>query len=125
MKTKTLLLLVLFAAGLFVSCSGDNDPINEKSGNKTESGMEATPVETFRMAINEMNKPHYLPTEEYARKHGDELSPERKAILFNPAVNLIHSMGGTGEGLPVKTMADTNRILNKAFKIYISKTTKK
>jgi len=125
MKTKIFILLVLFAANLFVSCSGDDGLTNERTNKRTESDRQIAPVENFKMAINEMNKPQYFPTEEYTKKYGDELSPKRKAILFKPALILIYSTSKTEEKLDAKTMADTNQILNRAFKIYISKTSKK
>lgn len=125
MKTKTILITALAIMGLVLSCSSDYDFPNEKANDKTSLGFEMTPIENFRMAINEINQPNYFPSPEYTKKHGDELSAERKAILFDPALELIYSNGDTKEKPTVRTISDTNRILNQAFKIYISKTAKK
>ena len=77
------------------------------------------------MAINEMNRPEYLPTKEYTAKYGDQLSDERKQILFEPAKELIYSTGISERDLMAETKGNTDDILNKAFQIYISQTSKK
>lgn len=82
-------------------------------------------AERFRVAINEMNRPEYAPTKEYIQTHGDQLSDERKQILFEPAKALIFSTGITERQLAAETNNDRDQILNKAFKIYISQTPKK
>lgn len=109
---------------LCFSCLQD-DELNNKKEYKSEMAVELTPIENFKEVINEMNKPQYFPSEKYTQQHGDELSPERKNILFDSAVNLVYSVEKNDKELIVKNMADTNRILNKAFKIYIFETNKK
>ena len=82
-------------------------------------------MESFRLAVTEMSQKQYLPTKEYTQQHGSELSDERKQILLNPAKELIFSTGISEEQLQSETRGDINLILNKAFKIYSSQTSKK
>ena len=83
-------------------------------------------LENFRLAINEMSQPQYFPTAEYTAMYGDELSPERKQILLQPAMDLVNSETGTTYSKMQKlTPALINKILNDAFGIYIKKTSKK
>jgi len=79
-------------------------------------------LENFRLALREISKPHYRPTREYIEKYGDELSPERKAILFEPAKELIFATGTSEEQLQEETNGEVDKILSKALKLYVSKT---
>lgn len=72
-----------------------------------------------------MNQPKYFPTKEYTEKYGNELSPERKQILFEPAKELIYSTGISEKELISETNGNIDDILNKAFKIYVLQTSKK
>lgn len=124
MKTK-ILLLSLFILGI-VSCQKDTNDLYEKSTtHNILIERTSSEVENFRQAINKMNQPKYLPTKEYTEKYGNELSNERKQILLEPAKKLIYSTGVNEQELQRETNDDINIILNKVFKIYISKTSKK
>lgn len=98
----------------------ENNTIHKNSIERTSSE-----VENFRRAINKMNQPKYLPAKEYTEKYGNELSDERKQILLEPAKELIYSTGVDERVLQREANGDINIILNKAFKIYILKTSKK
>jgi hypothetical protein len=119
---KTVLLGVV--ALTMLSCHKEETRVSQ---DKTHISTQkpAPELERFRLAINEMNKPEYAPTKEYIQAHGDELSDQRKQILFEPAKALIFSTGVTERELVKETNNDLNQILNKAFKIYISQTSKK
>lgn len=121
---KTILFGIVALAML--SCHKDQQTTKESLQKKQISAQRASPeLERFRLAINEMNRPEYAPTKEYIQEYGDELSDERKQILFEPAKALIISTGITERDLVKETNNDVNQILNKAFKIYISQTSKK
>lgn len=121
---KTILFGVVALAML--SCNKDHQATKESLHKKQVAAQQASPaLENFRLAINEMNRPEYAPTKEYIQAYGDELSDERKQILFEPAKALIISTGITERELVKETNNDVNQILNKAFKIYISQTSKK
>jgi hypothetical protein len=121
---KTILFGVVALAML--SCNKDHQATQESLQKKQISAQRASPeLENFRLAINQMNRPEYAPTKEYIQTYGDELSDERKKILLEPAKALIISTGITERDLVKETTNDVNQILNKAFKIYISQTSKK
>lgn len=118
---KTILLGVV--ALTMLSCNKDRAVTPQKQ--QTATHTTSPEVERFRLAINEMNRPEYAPTKEYTAAHGDQLSDERKQILFEPAKALIFSTGVSERELAQETNNNRDQILNKAFKIYISKTPKK
>jgi hypothetical protein len=122
---KTILFGVVALAML--SCNKDQTKPSPESQHKKQIFTQRTSpeLERFRLAINEMNRPEYAPSKEYIQSYGDELSDERKQILFEPAKALILSTGITERDLIKETNNDVNQILNKAFKIYISQTSKK
>ncbi len=122
MKNKLLVMLGMSLA-LF-SCAEDDAQTSEISP-KTELSQKATNQDPyvlgFKKAIKEMSQLRYLPTKEYTEKYGNELSPERKQILYPAALELIYSTGITEEQLKTETNGDLNQILNKAFSIYTNK----
>lgn len=132
---KNLIFILLLGISM-MSCNNDydevsydnpqnkqvNDDLQSKEVNNQKFFDE---VENFRLAVNKMNRPQYAPTEEYQKRYGDELSDERKQILLEPAKKLILSTGISERELTKETNNDVNQTLNKAFKIYVSKTSKK
>lgn len=122
---KTILLGFLALAAL--SCSKQQTKPSAESIHKQQIFKQRTSpeLENFRLALNQMNRPEYAPSREYMEKYGDELSDERKQILFEPGKALILSTGITERELVKETNNDRDKILNKAFKIYISQTSKK
>lgn len=118
---RTILFGVL--ALVMLSCNKDRAVTPEKQQAATHAP--SPELERFRLAINEMNRPEYAPDKEYIAQHGDQLSDERKQILFEPAKALILSTGTTERELAQETNNNRDQILNKAFKIYISQTPKK
>jgi|GEM_PF-5177003 len=133
MKRKFTFLSIFLFICMLISCDNSdniensykqNSAVNKKNDNKSQSQNLSTSLDNFKMAINEMNKPKYFPSEEYSKQYGNELSPERKNILFKPAMDLIYTVEHKDID-NVKTMADTNNVLNKAFKIYTTQTSKK
>lgn len=109
-----------------IACNKDikeNNSIELKQN--THQKLFNPPLENFRLAMIKMSQKQYLPTKEYTQQHGSELSDERKQILLNPAKELICSTGISEEQLQSETQGDINLILNKAFKIYSSQTSKK
>ena len=74
---------LIFIALLCLSIMACNDDASGEV-NTTSSAQENaqktsnSPLENFRLAINEMNQPKYFPTKEYTAKYGSELSDERK-----------------------------------------------
>ncbi len=121
---------LIFIALLCLSIMACNDDASGEV-NTTSSAQENaqktsnSPLENFRLAINEMNQPKYFPTKEYTAKYGSELSDERKQILFEPGKQLIYSTGITEKQLMTETKGDVNAILNKAFAVYVSQTSPK
>lgn len=132
---KNLIFILLLGISM-MSCNNDydevsydnpqnkqvNDDLQSKEVNNQKFFDE---VENFRLAVNKMNRPQYAPTEEYQKRYGDELSDERKQILLEPAKKLILSTGISERELTKETNNDVNQTLSKAFKIYVSKTSKK
>ena len=127
MNRKTILFSILGCLIILTAAScrkKANDSVIEDSILKKEIFIknEKLCLENFRKALNEMNKPMYHPTKEYTEKYGDELSPERKAILFEPAKELIFATGISEEQLQEETKGEVDKILSKALKLYASKT---
>ena len=120
-------ILLGFTALTLLACNkAHNSSFPEKQPGTSVSSYRLSPeAERFRAAINEMNRPEYAPTKEYLEKYGNELSDERKQILFKPAKELILSTGISERDLAKETNNDRDQILNKAFKIYVSQTSKK
>ncbi|WP_133119462.1 hypothetical protein [Avrilella dinanensis] len=123
---KNIFLLVGILMLSITSCQKETDDLVESNAIQSNSiEKKSSEVENFRKAINEMNQPKYHPTKEYTEKYGSELSPERKQILLEPAKELIYSTGIDERALQNEANGDINIILNKAFEIYISQTSKK
>ena len=115
-----------FLSLLIMSCSNESETsLTEETFEQSAKQVNLSVTENFRKAINEMNQPKYHPTKEYTEKYGSELSPERKQILLEPAKELIYSTGIDERALQNEANGDINIILNKAFEIYISQTSKK
>lgn len=119
-------LLFTILSFLIIACTDDlsREAVTPSSSLKTNNISSSIEIENFKAAISKINKSKYLPSEKHRKKNGDELSIERKSILFEPALDLIYSVDHTIEIKDTKTLADTNEILNKAFKLYISQTLK-
>lgn len=113
---KTRLLITSALAMLIFACQNPEETANGKPV-KLNEVQKTTQFTNFKTAITEINKPRYAPSKDYTQKHGDELSEERKQILLQPAKELILSTGVSEKEL---NKINTNDILNKAFKIYIS-----
>lgn len=120
-------ILMGFLALAMLSCDKQQTKPSAESIHKQQIFEQRTSpeLESFRLALNQMNRPEYAPSREYMEKYGDELSDERKQILFEPGKALILSTGITERELVKETNNDRDKILNKAFKIYISQTSKK